>query len=242
MRLTTCILTILFSCSFNYLPIEKLVYPEIDKNLIMLWEAAIEKDKSRCQTALNQLSNNWIEALPLIKEIKSENFNTDEFIAAFEDILPIIQSNLDTHNYTRVEELAYQLLMNFSSMRSCIGIKNYAIDNLLYMYTTYSEIHYTVHDPMLGLRNWFEFQDLINDFIEYWDSYLCTQDQEIQTYFTSLNMEMHTQLKQKLNSCLENFIQSLDSGYRIDFKIPCDEMGEAIKELISLYTESKTNI
>lgn len=242
MRLATYILTTLITFGYPYMPLEQSVYPETDKTIIVLWKAALEKDKTICQSAIKQLSNKWIKTSAPIKELKSDTFNTEEFMAGIKDIILSIQSYINTDNYTMVEDLSYQLLLDFNSMRNCIGINNYALDDLLNMYDTYNEIHYTVHDPMLGLRNWFEFQDLIDDFIESWDSYLCTQDKEIKTYFTGINLETHTLLKQKLNTCLDNFIQSLDSGYRTDFEIPCDIMGEAVRELIWLYAESKTNI
>lgn len=217
---------------------ERLVYPELDKGLIALWENANKGDSKGSQATMQIVLTNWASVKPDILKINDAHFNNSHFVKDTETILSMMQNMLKKGGYSRLEDFVYQLLWDFSSMRNCIGIDDYPLDQLLITHLTYNEIHYTVHDEMMGLRYWFEFQEIVNDFVENWDQYDCIQTEEVQKYFPHVREKYHQVVKDKLNHCLSNFIKSLESAYRNDFEIPCDEMGDAIQELIFLYQGS----
>jgi len=236
MRNITFTIAILFLFSTSELIAEQYVYPSLDRALISLWKSAHERDMQNSIASLSSVLHEWNSAKNSLVQSNESKIDTKEFVNEIEYMMKGLRIYTDNGDLTHLEQITYQLLWDFSLMRDCIGIENYPIDRLLHMHITYNEIHYTVHDEMMGLRYWFEFQDIVDEFIEHWEGYDCMGINEIQSYFDNVNPTIHKDLKQTLNTCLENFIESMDSGYRTDFELPCDEMGNAVRELIWLYS------
>lgn len=217
---------------------EQYLYPSLDRELITLWKSAHERDLQNSITSLKGVLHEWTIAKASLMRSKDSKIDRKQFIDETEYMIKGLRIYVDNGDLTHLEQITYQMLWDFSLMRDCIGIDDYPIDRLLHMHITHNEIHYTVHDEMMGLRYWFEFQDIVNDFIAHWDEYDCMGIEEIQKYFKNIDPIFHKDLKQTLHTCLAEFIKSMESGYRTDFEIPCDKMGNAIRELIWLYSKN----
>jgi len=214
------------------------VYPNLDQGLILLWKNALLNDNQNTKSALVLVQKAWSIAKPKITKLRNSQFDNRKFIDETDLILKALPYYIDNNYVKLLENYSYQLLLDLSSMRSCIGVKNYPLDRLLNLHISYNEIHFTVHDEMMGLLYWFEFQELVEDFIDYWGEYECMDNEDINLNFENIDDELHKGLKDTFNSCLSNFISSLDSANRTDFEIPCEDMGVALRELMWLYAHN----
>lgn len=216
---------------------QKYVYPNLDKPLIMLLKNSQVDANADNEINIDNILFEWALVEPCIKSIKRPNFNPQYFV----ENINILMSNLsfwEENNYmAELGETANLILWEFVHMRDCLDIKDYPLDKLLTAKLYFDEIQYVVHDEMMGLLYWFEFQDVIEDFMQKWSEYDCVDNVTISNYFHSIDPVVHNELKERVNDCMFNFIQSLDSGNRLDFGIPCDEMGEAMQRLIWSYSD-----
>lgn len=99
----------------------------------------------------------------------------------------------------------------------------------------YNQINEIVHDPMFGLLSWKEFLSDVDLMIDYWEMYKCYSDDYIKDYRPSIKLDEHQKICNKIEECLIEFIQSLESGFQEDFSLPCDSLGLSIEELVNLY-------
>jgi len=224
------------SCSAENTPA---VYQEMDRQLLSLWKSAKTENYKMCIAYLNKVEHEWNTILPKVKDLAVSNIDTEEFAKDVQLEIASMHISLKRKTCKRIEVSCLELLQSFSNLRESAGVEGYPIDDLLSINTYYNDIHYAVHDKMMGLLYWFEFQDLVDNFIDKWHAYDCIPPSEIQNQFDNINLSQHADLKVKLNSCLDEFIDSLESGYTPDFEIPCDDLGVAIRELMWLYAESK---
>jgi len=234
------VIRLLFALSVFFYPncidSQQEVYPSLDRKLISLWESASKNDLVKSKSSLQLVKDEWSMAEQYVSSINHQNFNSGYFKDDTRYLLNAMTKSIEDSNFQQLEDFSYQMLWDFSSMRDCIGVRNHPIDQLLKTHITYSEIHYTVHDEMMGLKYWFEFQELVEIFEDYWNEYDNMSMDAINSYFGEISQEKHIILKKTVNDCLAIFMSSLDSGNRTDFEMPCDDMGDALNELIWLYS------
>lgn len=211
-------------------------YPAIDKSLVLLWKNSNSNMNANSESVIDDILYDWALVKPSIEGLKKANFNPSYFTDSIDELI----SNLnfwEENKYSKQKgETAYMILWEFVHMRDCLDIKDYPLDDLLTAQLYFEEIQHVVHDEMMGLLYWFEFLDLIENFVNSWGEYDCKDIEEIHEYFSTIDPAEHNNKKESVNICLSNFIQSLDSANRIDFEIPCDEMGEALLSLIWSYS------
>ena len=58
----------------------------------------------------------------------------------------------------------------------------------------YKEIHYTIDDPMFGLREWSEFEELVNDFICEFETYDLVHIRQIMEWYSGIDTEQLDEL------------------------------------------------
>ena len=99
----------------------------------------------------------------------------------------------------------------------------------------YNDLHETIHDPLFSLKTWAEFQNDVDILVQTWEAYKCLNEQEVLNANPKVNLELHRTVLVEIESCLNDFINSLDSGYQPDFEVPCDTLGRSINALTQMY-------
>jgi len=218
---------------------QKEVFPSFDSKLIALWQSAYHQDVDKSIASIKELQAEWKTIKKDVAQIRYSQFNNSEFIETIDNSIQTLEKFSSQKKVLGLEEFTYLILWEFRAMRNCVEIEDYPIDNLLEVHDVYNEVHYTVHDQMMGLLHWFEFQEIVDNLVENWDRYDCLSTDQIKANFGNIDLKKHEVLKSEVNYCLNDFIKSLESGYTPDFEIPCDEMGNAMRELIWLYGQNK---
>lgn len=186
------------------------VHPSLDQLTITLLAATSQCDTIKSTVALKYVSDKWTELKSDI--LTSDLFDNIEFIEIIEATLYKISSYIDNRIYPEAEHLTYQLLWDFYYMRSCIGIAYYPHDQLLQTHHIYKELHHIIHDEIMDLRSWPEFQDIVEYFVHSWGIYDCIDETDIQKYFPGIDINIHRESKHRLQYHLSHFVKSMDSG------------------------------
>ncbi len=208
---------------------------KVDKALISVHRYATEHNYQLTKESIKSAEDQWnVERSKL--EAGHECSAVDQLsICNVDGLFSILSMQLDHNSYKALKSYLMELIMELRDLRESTNIKSYPIDHLWTAYQEYQEMHHTVHDQMFGLREWFEFEDMVNGVGESLDAYSMLDDSTFRINYPEIDIPKHTLMKDKVNECFLNFIYSLDSGYTPDFEWPCDELGTALYDLILLY-------
>ena len=219
-------------------------YPKLDKALISLWHSSKISDHEGAKKALDQIDREWSIVVPDLYKYLNPFVNVEEFDKDMDYFIISMKISLYEEDYPDLAIYAMKMLHQFKMLRAHQNnsiTEVYSLDHLLNMIELYSEIDDTVHDQMFGLKYWFEFADLVSGFESEWAVYDDLSIEQITICFPFITQGEHDLLKDKVTECLTYFTDSLDSGYRTDFEMPCEELGGALKELLVLYSD-KDNV
>ena len=213
--------------------IDELVFPEFEQAAITLWKS--NADRTSINAKLNKLKMQWEQTKTSYPFGKKEIIELINFETAIDQIFFLIDRSNAASNFNRVKDFAHQIILECRSLRQCLSDDVLSLDLIWNMDDLFHEISTTVEDPMFGLYEWEEFEGMVNELSLYWTDYTHMDDEQIAGFYPKLDFGLHSKQKEKVNKCLEDFINSLESGFQDDFKLPCNELGNALKELIALY-------
>jgi len=214
-------------------------YPELDKQLLTLWLAAEQNNGEVCLTAIEAIETEWTAVKESLEGKEVLHINIPEFSKRVEAYVRSLRPCQASDNWSCMKSIAYHLMYEFRSLRQCLFKTEYPVDVLWESIDAYSRIKKTINDRMFDLREWFEFEDQVNDFICKWEYYDLRHINEIHEYFPGINKTKHNELKDDVKSCIVSLLESIDTGYQSNFVLPCDELGEALQKLLKMYSESK---
>ncbi len=229
--------TLLLAACFSPLGAqESLSFPDLDMSLIELWYEAEMGNTTSCKRNVRESLEKWNEVEKTMQGYSHNIELIDEFIINVDNLFRALPEICDKNNMIEMSGYSYHIMWEFRMMRYFLGHDQYSLDILWDMYDEYEEIVLTVHDEMFGLLSWVEFMDRVDTFSSLWDRYR-------ETVQVSLGVESQYDVEfrtatEKVDECLSYFLASLESAYRTDFELPCDELGTAVKDLIrkSCYT------
>lgn len=213
-------------------------YPKLDQALISLWHHSTVNDHEGAKHALDHIDREWNLMVPELYKYLHPTVNIEQFNKDMDYFIISMKISLYERDYIDLAKFSKKMLFQFKYFREhhkSFAGTSYPIDHVLNMVAYYSEINETVHDQMFGLKYWFEFEDMVNAFQSEWQAYDAKRTEEITKCFPFIAEVEHEMAKEKIEECLSYFLASLESGYRTDFEIPCDELGNALYELIILY-------
>lgn len=207
----------------------------LDKSLISLWTSADDQDAERCIELLAKVNIYLDSFYSVLENNKTPHFDKKQYVKYTSTVLNVLKSQVDKHNYTKVKFFVWELLFENYSLRECLVYDDYPLDRLLVLSESYKTVHITVKDPMMDLLEWFEFTQLVDRLVENWGQYDCLTIEQIQKYFPHISEEKHLFQKQKANTCLTIFIESIRSALTDEYEIPCEDLGFAISDILKLY-------
>lgn len=214
-------------------------YPELDKHLLTLWLAADQNDGNECRSSVEAIETEWAAVKESMEGKEVLHINISEFSERVEAYVASLRACQVSNNWSCMKSIAYHLMYEFRSLRQCLFKTEYPVDVLWESIDAYNRIKKTINDRMFDLREWFEFEDQVNDFICKWEYYDLRHINEIHEYFPGINKAKHNELKDDVKSCIVSLLESIDTGYQSNFVLPCDELGIALKKLLKMYSESK---
>ena len=228
-------------CLFSFIGIqaqEKFIYPDIDRAFLRIWLGANNVPSSELSTYLDDAKEIWKRRKKDVKNADIEHFDLQLLSVDLDQLLQLMDNQLAKGNINQLKSYAYHFLWEFRSIRQCSFIETYPLDMLWNAHDLYKEIHYTIDDPMFGLREWSEFEELVNDFICEFETYDLVHIRQIMEWYSGIDTEQHNASKEKVSECLYNLLISFDSGYQPDYKLPCDELGYALESLFQSYADA----
>lgn len=217
-------------------------YPKLDKALISLWHSSKTQDHAGASTALDLIDREWNLIVPDLYKYLNPTVNIQEFNKDMDYCIISMKISLYERDYHDLSRFAYRMLTEFKFLRDHhrgLQSEAYPIDNLLTLIEIYNDIDATVNDQMFGLKYWFEFADMVDKLKLKWDTYDKLNHTQITACFPFISKGDHLLAKSKVKDCLSYFLASLESGYRTDFAMPCDELGGALSELLVLYADQE---
>jgi len=215
-------------------------YPKLDKALISLWHSSKTSDHEGAKNAIDQIDREWSLIVTDLYKYLNPFVNIDQFNKDMDYFIISMKISLYEEDYADLAIYSMKMLYQFKALREHqknASVEAYPLDHLLNMIATYKEIDETVHDQMFGLKYWFEFEDLVAKLKQEWQVYDELSHTQITACFPFMSKGYHLLGKSKVKDCLSYFLASLESGYRTDFAMPCDELGGALRELLVLYSD-----
>ena len=213
-----------------------LIYPELDKSFIKLWHYSSVRDAKASKLAFDNFNSEWKNVKKKLLKKNTSDASLNTFASEMEDYITLMSSSIEESNLSSLDGAIYDAILSWRSLRKSKGKDQYSLDKLWQVYDQYCEIDFTISDPMLNLKSWFEFEKDVEKFNELWATYEEVPWEEIQQHFPGITQKEHSYHKQILNQCLDDFIGSLESAYRLDFEMPCEEIGVSINNLIFFYS------
>lgn len=208
---------------------------QIDKAIINLFHASQNEDYKSSLAALKTLDTVWSnDKFKILDNYQCSPYQEVQ-ACVVDGFVALLYTEIDLKDFVSVNNYTRELRSVFLQLKESQELTGDPVDILWEMYFHHQDVHETVHDLMFGLREWFEFEDMVKGFSDDINLYNALSEKEIQAYFPSLDVIVHADKLEKLNNCFLNFLLSLESGYRTDFEWPCDELGMALYEMILLY-------
>ena len=233
MKIITTIFFILIS-GWSYSQVEDytVIFDQILLKLSSLEKKELEENSD---IFLQQITALWPNVKNRLYTTIDWNKNQNITVRDIDLRINVLKRSIEIHNTEYTQALSHKILESLRTLRINQNNGEYPIDLLLGLGSSYNSIKKAVYDQKLDLLEWIEFQELVNKFIEDWEKYNCLTLHDLTESFPNLDEEQHEEFKNKFVICLEDFITSLQSGYRSDFEIPCDELGNALSSLTALY-------
>jgi len=213
------------------------IRPDIDSALLRLLESAHKESKSECNLRFTETKKILSDFYNEVRTNKSGQFDFKQFASYNSTVVKVLERYVKKSDFEKIKFFVAELLYEQYSMRSCFSSEAYPLDGLLTLSQSYKAVKTVVKDPMMDLLEWYEFIDLINTMVDDWQAYDCIDFSIIQKHFPNISESQHSLLKEKSNECLSTFLKSLESGYRLDFEIPCEEFGESIHSILFMYSK-----
>ncbi|MBT8234459.1 MAG: hypothetical protein HKO66_02140 [Saprospiraceae bacterium] len=224
---------------YSDLELENLVFQEFDQLLMKTWIDAKQKKSSNFTQYNNQINSEWQRIKKQIRSIELPHVDNKEFIKDLDYFMTLLDKSSSISDYNNVEKLSYHIMYEFRSLRQCYFYSEYPLDQLWDVIDVHSEIDFTIDDPMMDLKEWFEFEDMVNLMICNWETYDLLHISEIDGFFMGFNKEKHNAIKERVNSCIFSLLKAIETSFQDNFESPCDELGYALEDLIKLYAYTR---
>ncbi|NNE27951.1 MAG: hypothetical protein HKN09_13990 [Saprospiraceae bacterium] len=220
---------------------EKFIYPDIDQAFLKIWLGANNVKSSELSIYMDEAGHVWKRRKKDVVNADIEHFDLNLLTVDLDQLLQLMENQLNKGNINQVKSYAYHFMWEFRSIRQCSFIETYPLDLLWDAHDLYQEINYTIDDPMFGLREWSDFENLVNDFMCAFENYDLMHINQITEWYPGIDVKQHKSSKDKVSECLYNLLLSFESGFQPDYKLPCDELGFALESLFQSYADAKVS-
>lgn len=228
-------LLILLLAQLSFAQDLKLFFPELDAILITVWQ---EADNDNLSPDLSsELGNQWRLARPFVLE-NVDPAKVSYVLDYLDEMVANIGESIAAKRPRYARAYAWELLRQFRKLRTEYTSYAYPLDLLFKTYESFQEVEYVINDRMFGLYYWFEFKDLNKVLDVYWQTYDAVDSSELVFYYPDIDLVAHAAHKHKFQNCLNDFYDSLETAYVPGFRMPCEEMGDALLDLIGQYRKT----
>lgn len=219
--------------------IDDLVFQDLDQSLIKIWIGGKSQNTSGMDEMYKASFKEWSSVRNELKQLDIPHVNINEMIGDVNYYFRLLKTSISLSDYNNIEKLSYHILFEFRSLRQCYFSSAYALDQLWDVIDVYSEIDFTIDDPMMDLKEWNEFEDLVNKMICYWEGYDILHIDQIKQSFPGMNKREHAKAKEQITTCTYTLLIAIETAFQDKFKLPCDQLGDAFVEMLQLYAYSK---
>jgi hypothetical protein len=211
------------------------VFPELDQSLVQLWLAAEDRSTADCQTALAEVKVIWEDTKPIIADFPIRAYNPALLINTLDAVLVDMEKAAAQPDLDELAGLSYHFLWEFTVVRAFHRQYDYPLDALWKVRTIYTEIAYATNDPKLGLLEWQELECLFDELVCRLNEYQDKAEANMTLYAPQVDEDRHKAAMIQMFNCIDSYQEALRAGYRENLVWPCNEMGEALRQLFYCY-------
>ena len=212
-----------------------LMLPELDGALIHLWKSAHDVNAKQLTQGFERVEKTWLSYRQEFVDKAIPHFDMDITAQDIDRSIKLMKDAVAKDDHASIRYISYKILKDFREIRRCVQAETYALDELLITYDLYIEFHRAADDPMMGLYEWNEFVHIYDEMRCQFDRYQIAASMAFRDDRLSIEKRDHDSLVLDALACLTRFEVELGEAYSPDFQEPCDEIGEALFNLIGLY-------
>lgn len=214
-------------------------YAEFERNLISVWFSGSNACDIQLEYSTQELLKSWKE-LSHITNYKDEvTHHTCLYRYELENLLIELNDNKDLFKYSEINRTTHRIFYVLSDLRQCKGEYKYHLDLLWNSYVQFIEINTAVNDVMFNKLEWFEFMDVVNCLEESWTDFKELGPEIIVSQCSTVSTNVLSQKMNQFDNCFEVFKRAFDGSYYSEFIEPCDDMGQALLEMILLFGDQR---
>ncbi len=210
-----------------------LMYVDLDREVLRMRQSAMEQNAEDVASCLQNVTSMWKEYSALL-DIHLAPERAFEVINCQEDRLFVMKRLLDGERFHTLAGVCEVFMTELVSLRDTYE-NSYPLDHLWKTKLFYDDLRNIVNDPLLELLEWNEIDRLYEKLNCSWQEYEMLFQDLIPFYFPDINQEKQRALFDSMAQCFERLRKALDTGYRPDFILPCDEIGHNIDENLKMY-------
>ena len=211
-------------------------FPELDGKLASLWSSAESSMIDTIRSEYDAVEVSWQSTIDDLKNSSLTHLDMSLFIDEQGAILKAMKLAIDRRDYSLVAQQCYTMLNSFREARVNYTNDLYSLDELVSAFSIYDQLHYAVDDPMLGLYDWQDFEQLFVDFRKQFNRYVVIAKPD----FRDLGSLPFDLAVERVHECSREFAIALEGAQQGDFVAPCDDTRDALMDLIALYAEKPT--
>jgi len=196
------------SMEAQQISLSDLVYQNLDQDLMKIWLLGKNKSDAKLNEKFLSCQNEWKFTKAKLSKLEIPHVDVSEFNDDVDYFFKLLFTSIDLKDYLNIEKMAYHILYEFRFLRQCYFYSNYVLDQLWDVIDAYQEIYFTIDDPMMVLKEWSEFEDLINSMICNWENYEYLHISEINKFYPGMNKRQHAKVKEDVNSCTFSLLKA----------------------------------
>lgn len=214
-------------------------YAEFERNLISVWFSGSNACDRQLEYSTQELLNSWKELSQITNHTDEVTHHTCLYRYEIENLLIELGDNKDQLRYSEINRTTHSIFYTLANLRQCKGEYLYHLDLLWNSYVQFIEINTAVNDVMFNKLEWFEFMDIVNCLEESWNDFKDLGPEIIVFQCPTVPIDVLSQKMNQFDNCFEVFKRAFNGSYYSEFIEPCDDMGQALLDMILLFGDQR---
>lgn len=211
------------------------IIPELDQAALNLRSASLNGQQSHIRDAFISLRQIWQDqGLSILNANLLNNGAIDDIRSCQNDRLKRIEDAINQGKMDQVFQVTEAFIDEMVQLRAAYE-DAYAFDELWEYKSKYDRLNKIIHDQMLDLLEWNEIDMLYDQLDCSWQKYELLYQDLLPVYYPNFDVARQKSIFVEMQTCLDRLRQALDSGFRPDFIVPCDDIGSLIEENLELF-------
>lgn len=216
------------------------VFPELDQSLIMVWLAADAENQESLETAYRLLNEQWEMDKSEIAEYPLRSYNPYLLIGTLDALMTHLELAQRLPDFQEAKAIVDAFQWEFQTVREFHYQDFYPLDLWWDLNAIFTEISTATHDPRLGLLEWQELECLFDEMVCLLHDYEARAEEHLTQYAPQVDEDTHKAAMNQIYECIASYQEALTFGYQQDLQWPCDQIADALREILRCYVPGDT--